>query len=85
MLKRLQQDFSQIYNRQDPSLTRQLENVVALRFQYYSYDKEKKEFIWQEEWKTKDELPLSVEMKFEFNNGTQTKEFSETVDIPISG
>ena len=85
ILKRQQQDLSQIYNRQDSSLTRQLENVDALRFQYCSYDKEKKEFIWQEEWKTKDELPLSVRIELEFNNGTQTKAFSRTVDIPISG
>ena len=85
ILKRQQQDLSQIYNRQDSSLIRQLENVDALRFQYCSYDKEKKEFIWQEEYKTKDELPLSVRIELEFNNGSQTKAFSRTVDIPISG
>ncbi len=85
VLKRQQQDLSQIYNRQDPSLTHQLENVDSLRFQYCSYDEEKKEFIWQEEWKTKDELPLSVRIDLEFNNGIQTKGFTETVDIPISG
>lgn len=85
ILKRQQQDLSQIYNRQDSGPVRQLGNVESLRFQYCSYDKEKKEFIWQEEWKTKDEFPLSVRMELEFNNGIQTKAFTRTVDIPISG
>ena len=56
-----------------------------MRFQYYSFDEKKNAFLWQDEWEVKGELPLSVKVELQFNNGTQTKEFAQSADIPVSG
>ena len=85
ILKRQRQDLPQIYSRQDAFLTHQLGGVESLRFQYYSFDEKKNAFLWQDEWEVKDELPLSVKVELQFNNGTQTKEFAQSADIPVSG
>jgi len=83
-LSREQLDFSQIYNSEGPYIKQKLENIKSLKFQYYIYDPQKKEYLWQQDW-AKENLPLAVKIEFEFDNGSQTNKFYKTVSIPVSG
>ncbi len=77
-------DFSQVYSGENNSHKQSLKNIRALKFQYYLYDPQKKEYLWQDEW-LKEELPLAVRIELEFNNGTVVGNFTRTVGIPVSG
>ncbi len=84
ILNRQQMDFSAVYSDEDIPVQQSLKNVKSLRFQYYFYDKERKEYLWQDEW-LKEGLPLAVKMELEFDDGRETKKFTKTVGIPASG
>jgi len=84
IIKRNLLDFSQIYNGEEGITQELLKNVKSLKFRYYLYDKEKKEYLWQDEW-LKEDLPLAVRIELEFGNGTEIREFTKTVNIPVSG
>lgn len=73
-------DFSHIYEGEEGIVQNMLDDVNALRFQYYFYDKEKKEYLWQDEWR-KDGMPLAARMELEFGQDN----FVKTVNIPIGG
>lgn len=82
ILNRYQLDFADVYNEEsneDPQQS--LSNVETLKFQYYFYDDQKKEYLWQDEW-SKEGLPLALRVELEFNNGTEIKKFIKTVGIP---
>jgi len=94
IIKRNLLDFSQIYNGEEGTTQELLKNVKSLKFRYYLYDKEKKEYLWQDEWLKEDlprpseqerGLPLAVRIELEFGNGTEIKKFTKTVNIPVSG
>lgn len=84
IIKRNLLDFSQIYNGEEGTTQELLKNVKSLKFRYYLYDKEKKEYLWQDEW-LKEDLPLAVRIELEFGNGTEIRKFTKTVNIPVSG
>ena len=84
IIKRNLLDFSQIYNGEEGTAQELLKNVKSLKFRYYLYDKEKKEYLWQDEW-LKEDLPLAVRIELEFGNGTEIRKFTKTVNIPVSG
>ncbi|MCM8782371.1 MAG: prepilin-type N-terminal cleavage/methylation domain-containing protein [Candidatus Omnitrophica bacterium] len=82
MLNRYQVDFDGVYSGEtDRGLLQSLKNVTSLNFQYYFYDKERKEYLWQDEW-LKGGLPLAIKVEMEFDNGRETKKFAKTVGIP---
>lgn len=83
-LNRELRDYSQIYTAEDGSTEKLLANVSALKFQYYLYIKERKEYIWENEWARPD-LPLAVRLELDFDNGSQVNKFIKTVSIPVSG
>ncbi len=83
-LNRQQQDFSQIYNAEETAAQALLNNVKSLKFQYYLYNKEKKEYLWLDEWLRQD-LPLAVRIELETNYGGHSDKFTKTVNIPVSG
>lgn len=85
ILNRYQVDFAGVYSGEtNAGPPQSLKNVRALRFQYYFYDKERKEYLWQDEW-SKEGLPLAVKVELEFDDGRETKKFIKTVGIPASG
>lgn len=84
IIKRNLLDFSQIYNGEEGTTQELLKNAKSLKFRYYLYDKEKKEYLWQDEW-LKEDLPLAVRIELEFGNGTEIRKFTKTVNIPVSG
>ncbi|MCM8796060.1 MAG: prepilin-type N-terminal cleavage/methylation domain-containing protein [Candidatus Omnitrophica bacterium] len=84
ILNRYQLDFAGVYMGETNLTFRQsLRNIKSLRFQYYFYDKDKKEYLWQDEW-LKEDLPLAVRLELEFDNGKESKKFTKTVNIPTS-
>ncbi len=83
-LTRIQKDFSQIYSKEEGTLTQSLANIESLRFQYYFYDKQNKSYLWLDEWSKKG-IPLAVRLELGFNNGKETDSFTKTVSIPVSG
>ena len=83
ILNREERDFSQVYNNDNGRVMQSLKNIVSLKFQYYAYDSEKKQYVWLDEW-LDDSLPLAVRMELEFDHGAGTDKFSKTVSIPIS-
>jgi len=84
ILNREERDFSQIYSDESNIATQSLRNIKSLKFQYYSYDKEKKEYLWNDEWQKK-ELPLAIRIELEFDDSTQANKFTKTVSIPAGG
>lgn len=83
IIKRSLLDFSQIYNGKEGTTQELLKNVESLKFRYYLYDKEKKEYLWQDEW-LKEDLPLAVRIELDVVDGSQINKFIKTVSIPVS-
>lgn len=84
IVRREEKDFSQIYTREEGLAKDSLRGVKSLRFQYYFYDSEEKEYAWQEEW-VGETMPLAVRIELEFDNGVEIIKYSKSVGIPVSG
>lgn len=84
ILDRKQSDFACVYGGESGTVRQQLGNVRSLRFQYYFYDEQKKEYLWQDEW-LKEGLPLAVRIELELDDGTEIKKFIKTAGIPSGG
>ena len=84
ILNREERDFSQIYSDESNIAAQSLRNIKSLKFQYYSYDKEKKEYLWNDEWQKK-ELPLAIWIVLEFDDSTLAIMFTKTASIPAGG
>ncbi|MFA4991260.1 MAG: prepilin-type N-terminal cleavage/methylation domain-containing protein [Candidatus Omnitrophota bacterium] len=81
---RKEKDFSQVYADQGGAVREFSKNIKSLRFQYYSYDTVRKEYIWQDQW-IKEGFPLAVCMEVEFTHGKEVLMFTKTVNIPVAG
>lgn len=81
---REQKDFSHVYSGKNAAIRQLLKNVKSLRFQYYFYDAQNKEYLWQDEW-SKDGLPFSVRVELEIEQASRINKFIRTIDIPVSG
>ncbi|MFH1867403.1 MAG: type II secretion system protein GspJ [Candidatus Omnitrophota bacterium] len=84
ILKREVKDFSDIYNGSAGRINESLENLRSAVFSYYYYDKEKKRYLWLDEW-AKGELPLAVRVELEIDENVGNSKFKKTVSIPVSG
>jgi len=80
---RKESDYSEAYNQHQRS-RQVLNGVSALNFQYYLYDKEKKEHIWKSRLE-KGESPLAVRIELDLGNENSAVKFTKTVSIPVSG
>ncbi|MCM8787279.1 MAG: GspJ family type II secretion system protein [Candidatus Omnitrophica bacterium] len=78
-----ERDFSQIYNDSEGITKILLDNVASCKFRYYTYDEEKQEYVWQDNWKN-NKLPLAVEVNLVFYDNGKIKNFIKTVDIPTA-
>ncbi|MEK6567537.1 MAG: hypothetical protein AABZ27_02205 [Candidatus Omnitrophota bacterium] len=97
-LFREENDLSRIFEGKQGIAKGILENLNSLKFGYYFYDKEKKEYVWLED-ATLEGLPLAVRIEFELDtqgsvgkpegsglaSNSQSYRFSRTVSIPIGG
>lgn len=82
-LNRYLMDYSAMYTGQLPEAAASLKNVNALKFQYYVFDLEQKEYLWQDEYRQAG-LPLAVRVELELDNAKEIKESIKTVSIPSS-
>ncbi|MFC1666925.1 prepilin-type N-terminal cleavage/methylation domain-containing protein [Candidatus Omnitrophota bacterium] len=80
---REERGFSQVYSGETGVIKQALESVESLRFQYYFYDSEEREYTWQDGW-LKEGMPLAVRIELEFDNGIETIRFTKTVTIPVA-
>ena len=83
-LFREEKDLSRIFEGKQGIVKGILENLNSLKFGYYFYDKEKKEYVWLEEAPLEG-LPLAVRIEFELNAQNARHKFVRTVSIPIGG
>lgn len=83
-LFREEKDLSQIFEGKQGVVKEVLENLNSLKFGYYFYDKEKKEYVWLEET-APEGLPLAVRIEFELSTQSSSGRFVRTVSIPIGG
>jgi len=81
LLNREEVDFSQIYEDGKGSIRYSLKDVKSFKFQYYTYDKGRKEYLWLDEW-VKDGLPLAVKIYLEIKDGDRINGFTRTVGVP---
>ena len=84
ILTRVQQDFSQIYSGEESSKAQPIPDLGSVKFRYYVYNKETKEYSWHEDFLEGD-FPTAVRIELELGNGPQTQSFTRTVSIPIAG
>jgi len=84
ILIRKQTDFPGIYSAGEVSPKQSLKDIKNAKFLYYFYDKEKKEYVWLEEW-SRDDLPLAVKMELEFGGQEKNSKFIRTFSIPAGG
>ena len=82
-ISREQKDFSKIYNKGTGPISCLLKGVKSCEFRYYFFDKEIKEYAWQDEW-LEGKLPLAVRVELELDNGNGSDRFTKTVTIPIA-
>lgn len=83
-LIRVQQDFSQIYSGEESSKIQPVPDLGSVKFRYYVYDKQTKEYSWREDFWEED-FPLAVRIELESGDGPQAQSFTRTVSIPVSG
>ena len=83
-LTRIQQDYSQIYSGEESSKAQPVPDLDSVKFRYYVYDKETKEYSWRDDFLEGD-LPAAVRIELELGNGPQAQSFTRTVSVPIAG
>ena len=83
-LQRQFKDYPGVYSREEGRTSHRLRNIRSLSFEYYYFDKEKKEYQWKEEW-VDTALPLAIKMALELSDGTKTYGFTKTVSVPCAG
>jgi prepilin-type N-terminal cleavage/methylation domain-containing protein len=83
ILSREEKDFSQIYNAEEGRVTQIFPGVRAAKFQFYSFDKDKQECLWSQEW-SKTTMPLAVRLEIELNDGQTRENFVKTVSLPLA-
>lgn len=84
-VRRERRDYSQLYLGERGSSQELLTNAKALKFRYYAYDVEKKEYVWQDEWQ-KENLPLAVRVEVGIKNDNEQADiYTRTVSMPVGG
>jgi prepilin-type N-terminal cleavage/methylation domain-containing protein len=76
-------DYSDMYSHGSAIEEVLLRNIKSVKLLYYTYDAEKKKYIWLEEW-IEEALPLAVRIELELKGNDQTNKFTRTVSIPVS-
>lgn len=83
ILNRSPLDFAEVYEGIE-TYQPILRKVKSLKFEYYFYDEEKKEYCWEKTW-SREKFPLAVRVELEMANNEGLQRFTKTVNIPISG
>lgn len=84
-LYRWKLDFSDVYNGAAKAPEEALRRIASLKFRYYFYNEEKKEYLWADDW-VKEALPLAVRIELELDaGGNQAIKTARTFSIPVSG
>ena len=84
VLNRQPKDFSQLYSRQEDDPVTLLKNIRSFKFEYYYFDKQKQEYLWQEEW-SGEGIPLAVRVGLSLNDSSGTDKIIRTITVPVGG
>jgi len=82
ILSRIGKDFTQLYTGEESETAFPLSNLQSVKFEYYFFDKETKEFLWQEEWMLEG-VPAAIKIVLGFTQGKEVQNFTRTISIPI--
>ena len=83
-LLRVQQDFSQVHSGEESSKIQPIPDLGLVKFRYYVYDQQSKEYSWREDFLEGD-FPLAVRVELELGDGSKAQGFTRTVSVPLSG
>ncbi|MFC1807264.1 hypothetical protein ACFL0T_02720 [Candidatus Omnitrophota bacterium] len=81
-LKRVQRDYAQVYADKGGFEGYVLTGLRRIRFSYYSFDEQKREYIWKKEWAS-GFLPLAVRVEVELDRESDEK-FVSTISLPVA-
>lgn len=81
ILSRKLRDYSDLYNDKEGVVSSALKNVLSLKFSYYFFDAQNKDYRWQREWE-EGQLPAALRLDLEVEDGDKIKNFTRTVTIP---
>lgn len=76
-------DYSDVYNDKRGGVRSLIKNIHKLKFSYYFFEAETKNYTWLEAWE-KEGLPQAVRVELEIKDKDEIREFSRTVSIPLS-
>ncbi|MDD5348091.1 MAG: prepilin-type N-terminal cleavage/methylation domain-containing protein [Candidatus Omnitrophica bacterium] len=79
-LVRFEGDYFSVFEQKEPASRHRLEGVASCVFRYYSYDEEKKEYSWLEDW-TKQGLPNALRLEITFKDDA-AQPLIRTFEIP---
>lgn len=91
VMRREYQNYSQICEEKEGSLSEVMEHVRSVEFSYYAYDLKGKEYLWVEQWEAMgktlgleedDMLPVAVRIKVGIVSDTGPEVLTRTVSIP---
>jgi len=85
VLKRMEWDYSGIYNQAQTLRELVIKNITQANFKYNFFDKAKKQYLWSSEWNEKEKLPLAVELELEVTTDSEVFKYNQTISIPIGG
>jgi prepilin-type N-terminal cleavage/methylation domain-containing protein len=80
MINRRQLDYSQIYQNTLVPSQDALGEVGSLRFSYYFFDSEKKEYVWNDVWENEG-VPEAVRIEIEIEESGITNKIVRTVNV----
>ena len=80
-IERHADDYSFIYNQEEPAGRQSLDKIKSCVFAYYFFDSQEKEFVWLPDW-NKEGLPLAVRMELAIGENPEVK-FIRTFGVPI--
>jgi hypothetical protein len=80
-LRRLERDYSGVYEGADALDTASLAEVIQARFLYYAWDEQAREYRWLEQWQT-GELPVAVRLEFLLRHEEKELHYTRSVFLP---
>jgi prepilin-type N-terminal cleavage/methylation domain-containing protein len=76
-------NYSQLYKGDTGIRQELLKDIDYLRFSYYFYDEQAREYLWLETWQ-EDYLPLAVRIELEFDNEQQPNRIIRSINLPLA-
>ncbi len=84
-LIRKEESYPEAASQEEGGAQRALASIEGLKFRYYHFESETREYIWRDSWEAASGLPRGVKIEITFSGGDKEVVLDKTVFIPISG